>query len=81
MYGEFKYVAYVIGTLDEDSQFYLVDWRFCTSRDIAQIDATRLFISCKMNTCYSHLDCLVCKVEDWEIIRSKYRNPPARILF
>lgn len=79
-YGEFKYVAYVIGKLDKDEP-YLVDWQFCVSRDAAQLDAVRLVLSCKRSTRYRDMDFLVCKVEDWESVRSKYKNPPARILF
>ena len=79
--SEFKYVAYVVGKLGECQDEYLVDWSFCETWNDTTEEEIRLFGCCSQNTSYRDVTSLICRVCDWNTVRSQYKEPAARILF
>lgn len=79
--SEFKYVAYVVGKLDGCQCEYLVDWSFCETWSDATQEGIRLADCCEQNTSYYDIAALICWSCDWDVVKSKYKEPSARILF
>lgn len=79
--SEFKYVAYVVGKLDECQCEYLIDWSFCVTWSDATQEEARLSDCCKRNTSYRDVMSLICKTCDWNEVKNRYKEPVARVLF